>query len=330
MTATYVPTSCPAADPAEELHRRALQLLRSGTVRTYQQAVDRVRRDDPKLAHQARRAGGISTHIGNPITIRSAAPVANPMGSAFRTRVLSAHVLTVRAETADETTRTVEAVIATEAEVTAFDMATMRPVREILLMSGYVAPAGNQVPLLESHSRWSTDDVHGSARFVQVAGEKVVGTLHFAGDEESLRRWTKVRDGHLTDLSAGVQPLETEVVPAGMTKTISGRVIEAGDQPIHVRTRWLLRECSLVVIGADAAAKMREDESAFNERRNVQAASALACDAPARELSPFELRVIGHVQDGSCRSISQGIALAGMDDRYGYMEFHGVHPHPTT
>lgn len=201
-------------------------------------------------------------------TLRTAAPshAAQLVNDELRHRDICARDIHLRLETVDEQNRSVEAVIATEAPTTVFDMRSFRIVDEVLLMRGFEAPRNNQVPLLESHARWSTDFVHGSIRDMHVEGDKLVGRLHFANDEDSQRKWEKVRDGHITDISSGNRQLESVEIPAGQSRVISGRRFEATDKPLQVALRWTTREGSLVAIGADPNATTRHDGTQHSER----------------------------------------------------------------
>jgi hypothetical protein len=69
-------------------------------------------------------------------------------------RDLTVREITLRADSINEATRSVEAVIATENRVTVFDLRSYEPIDEVLLMSGMESP--DQVPLLASHNRGCT------------------------------------------------------------------------------------------------------------------------------------------------------------------------------
>jgi HK97 family phage major capsid protein len=64
----------------------------------------------------------------------------------------------------------------------------------------------------------------------------------------------KVREGHITDISAGYRVLESVWIPKGQTQTIDGRQF-AG--PVKVATKSRIKEGSLTPIGADTKAKIR-------------------------------------------------------------------------
>ncbi len=166
---------------------------------------------------------------------------------------LCQRALTLRSSTIDEGSRSIEAIIATENPVWAFDQRRQRRIHEVLLMSGAEIP--DQIPLLDSHDQSSVASVHGSIRHMRVDGQSMIGRLYFSEDNAGLRSWQLVRDGHLTDISVGSQHLETVVIDPGRSETINGQTFTAGDDPMFIRTRWRPREGSLVAIGADEDAK---------------------------------------------------------------------------
>ncbi len=165
----------------------------------------------------------------------------------------------VRATSLNEESRTIDADISTETPVPMPDWKRMEMIPEVLLASGVQYPKSRQVPFLDSHNRWRVGDQLGSARDIRIEGDKVRGTLHFSSAAES--EFTKVREGHVTDVSAGYEVLKRVYVPAGESKSIAGRSF---DGPVNVVTKWRLREVSLTPIGADAQAKLRGlDPAAF-------------------------------------------------------------------
>ena len=158
----------------------------------------------------------------------------------------------VRSETLDLEARTIETVIATETPVLMPDYDRWEMVPEVLLSSGVIFPSSRQVPFLDSHNRYSTEDQLGSTRQIRVEGNEVRGVLHFSTTAE--KQWTQVREGHSTDVSAGYQVLQKTFVPRNTKQTIQGREYTG---PVNVVTKWKLREVSLTPIGADEQAKLR-------------------------------------------------------------------------
>lgn len=165
---------------------------------------------------------------------------------------LSFRELAFRGTTLDAEGRSIEAVVATETPVLMPDWQRMEMVPEVLLMRGAEFPKSRQVPLLDSHARYSTENQLGSVREINVDGSDMVGRLHFSSVAED--QFTKVREGHLTDVSVGYEVLKRTYIPDGQTKSMGGRDY-AG--PMNLVTKWRVREVSVTPIGADQLAKMR-------------------------------------------------------------------------
>jgi hypothetical protein len=174
-------------------------------------------------------------------------------------RDLTSRSLTIRAATANEADRSVEASLASETPVDVFDWSSERVIEEVLLISG--ARMVPQLPLLANHNRYSLDSILGSARDLRADQSQIFGRLVFASDEESQRAWEKVLGGHLTDVSVGYRVLESVTIPAGQSATVAGRNFTANPRrSLRVVTDWQPKEVSLVPIGADASAKIRGDQ----------------------------------------------------------------------
>jgi hypothetical protein len=158
----------------------------------------------------------------------------------------------VRAASLDEQHRSVEADVATETPVPEWDWERWEMVPRVLLASGAQFPSNGQVPFLDSHNRSGTDSQLGSARELAKLGDRVRGRLFFSSTAD--KQYTKVREGHITDVSAGFTVQNEVHVPAGSTHTIDGRSFTG---PVNVATKWKLREVSITPIGADEQAKLR-------------------------------------------------------------------------
>jgi hypothetical protein len=168
----------------------------------------------------------------------------------------------VRIATVNEEARTIEAVLTTESRVAVYDWRSGEIIEEILLVDGADVP--RQLPLLNVHSRYSIDDVLGSVKGIkteEIDGVRgFVGRLGFVdGDEASERAWNKYRQGHMTDVSIGYRVTAATEVEPGNTASIDGKDYKAGKLRLRIATAWKLREVSVVPIGADQAAKTRND-----------------------------------------------------------------------
>lgn len=188
---------------------------------------------------------------------------------ANQTRDLTVRNVQVRAQTVNEENRSVEAVIATENPVQVLDMRGWDIIDEVLRMDGLNIP--QQVPMLAAHDRHSLDSVLGSIREIRVEGATTIGRLYFAeGDEEADRAWNKVKQGHITDVSAGYRVMDYVDIKPGTTATVNGREYTAGESTLRVTTKWSIREGSLVPVGADEAAKVRSDAPTEKNKMNKE------------------------------------------------------------
>ena len=160
--------------------------------------------------------------------------------------------LTVRSSSIDIEGRSIEADISTENPVMMPDFERGEMIPEVLLSSGCELPASRQVPLLDSHQRASVKNQLGSIRGLENVDGRNVGRLHFSAAAED--EWTKVREGHVTDVSAGYEVRTKIHVKRGDTQKIQGREFTG---PVNVATKWRMREGSITPIGADDMAKMR-------------------------------------------------------------------------
>jgi len=128
-----------------------------------------------------------------------------------------------------------------------------------LLTSGVQIPKSRQVPLLDTHSRYSTSSVIGSTRNIRVEGDQIVGTDYFSNAPEASGPWTKTAEGHLTDRSIGYSydSKDSVYVDDGETAIIDNRTFTG---PVKVVKKWKVKENSICPIGADDNAKARADK----------------------------------------------------------------------
>ncbi|KKM86703.1 hypothetical protein LCGC14_1276310 [marine sediment metagenome] len=199
-----------------------------------------------------KRGYGDTTRPDDVLTVRSTVD-APPLD--FTTRGFH-----VGAESANDDTRSVEAVIATDTPVAVYDYRSGEMIDEVLRMDG--VEVDEQVPMLANHSRWSLDDVYGSTREINTAAHELRGRLYFAeGDEGVERAWQKVRGGHIRDVSVGYRAEKYTDIRPGQTAVVNGQTYRAKGRTLRITTRWTLREVSLVPIGADSHSKIRADLS---------------------------------------------------------------------
>lgn len=171
-------------------------------------------------------------------------------------KTLNYRAITPIPTTADENTRSVEAVISTEIAARVFDAERWEIIDEVLLQRGMqVYGGGKQVPILDAHDSGSTESVLGSARDLRQEGGSTVARVYFSRKQRAQDAYNDVVDGHITSVSVGYRVLEATWIPEGQRQMIEGREYVG---PVQVSTRWELHEVSLVPVPADAGAKFRE------------------------------------------------------------------------
>ena len=205
----------------------------------------------------------------------------------------------------DESGRSVEVIGATEAPVEVFDFERYAIVPEVLLMSGCEMPDSRQVPLLNTHMRFDgVGSVLGSFRSMRTEGDQLVGRVHFSAVGEAEDAFQKLREGHLTDFSAGYRPVKSVWVPDGERAVVEGRSFEG---PVKVTTRWRIKELSICPIGADELAKARaENQPNTNQEKEKMNAKlrawlekrGLSAEATEEDAWAFYVRTLEKMQPG--------------------------------
>ncbi|HUT23714.1 MAG TPA: hypothetical protein VM492_05180, partial [Sumerlaeia bacterium] len=136
-------------------------------------------------------------------------------------------------------------------------------------MDGAEIPASGQIPLLDSHDRSTIQKQLGSTREIRVEGEQLVGRNFISEAEQDAA--TKVREGHVTDLSIGYRVINFIDIPPGQSQEVKGKTYTAGDRTRRISTKWIVKENSLLPIGADEMAKVRAQmENRTTTRKEVK------------------------------------------------------------
>ncbi|QDV22926.1 phage major capsid protein [Aureliella helgolandensis] len=177
--------------------------------------------------------------------------------------ITRAAVLTPK--TLDEENRRIQSVLTTEDPVAVYDWRRGEIVLEILRMDG--AEYEEQTPLLRDHNQYSVTSILGSVIEPVVANDRLDGWLEFGTelDDTAESIWRRVKQGHLRRVSIGYDYTAKDYVtiPAGETQTVKGKSYTAPkDRSLRIVFRWRLREVSVVVIPADARAKLKSQGTA--------------------------------------------------------------------
>ncbi|MCR4330068.1 MAG: phage major capsid protein [Candidatus Roizmanbacteria bacterium] len=164
----------------------------------------------------------------------------------------------------NEEERSINCIIATENPSLVVDWDEWEVIREVLLCTpdAVIIPENRQIPLLDTHWRFTSDDLKGSIRNLAVENGELAGRAFFDSSEDKL--WGKVRDRHLTDTSAGYRTFKNHSlrIKAGEKGSIAGRTFENnyGDNfSLVIRSKWEIKEGSAVAIGADSTSKFRSE-----------------------------------------------------------------------
>ena len=149
--------------------------------------------------------------------------------------------------------------LTTEQPSTIFDWERYDFIDEILLADGIVIPESGQVPLLNSHSRYSVADQLGSVRGFSLGQSGIYksleGLVFFSeADDTSRSARAKVLEGHLTDGSVGYRVEKSIYIQDGEEAYVQGEIYKG---PVKVSYRARLMEFSVTPIGADTLAKVR-------------------------------------------------------------------------
>jgi len=165
-------------------------------------------------------------------------------------------MVSVREDTANDETKSVEVVIASENPVERYDETRGDVIQEILAMDGvqFRNPNKRQLPIVDSHNRETVRNVLGSVRNVRVEGSELVGDAMFARDSDSQNAFDKLKDGHLIDFSITATPTEIQSIQRGEVAVFNGSEIVG---PVDIVSKWTPTDASLVAVGADETSTVR-------------------------------------------------------------------------
>jgi hypothetical protein len=181
------------------------------------------------------------------------------------TQNLVTRKIALRADSLDEKTRSVGVTLTTSNVAQVFDFRTFEIIDEIIVVSG--VQFGDSIPLCQDHDNTSIDHVLGHVREMSVNGEEIIGRMMFdepadSDDRAPLLAWNKVRQRSVRNVSIGYDVADGDFVDIspGSTEEVDGVEYTAESRTLRITKRSTLRELSLVVVGADEAAKLRSKE----------------------------------------------------------------------
>lgn len=170
---------------------------------------------------------------------------------------MSQRSIAFRANTADDNSMTIDAVLSTEDPVRMCDYDAWEMMEEVLLSDG--RQRTDYLPMLDSHNRWSVEEVLGHMDNIRTEGGNTVVTCHFdKNDDTAVKVFRKYRDGHARGLSVGYTVKKYMDIAPGQSAVVKGRTFTAsGTIKKRIVTEWVAKEGSLVAVGADAKALTR-------------------------------------------------------------------------
>jgi len=235
---------------------------------------------------------------------------------------MSQRSIAFRASTADDESMTIDAVLSTEDPVRMCDYDAWEMMEEVLLADG--RQRADYLPMLDSHNRWSVEEVLGHMDNIRTEGANTVVTCHFdKNDETAVKVFRKYRDGHARGLSVGYTVRKYVDVAPGQSAVIKGRTFKANSTlKMRVVTDWVAKEGSLVAVGADAKALTRAavgvralsaemSEDTFNEVKAIRELSSKGKESlQTRSVEAIETSVVDEtpVATGSQRTIEASVA----------------------
>ena len=186
--------------------------------------------------------------------------------------------LAVRAE-GDGDDPPIRALVATENPVKMYDWERGKYIPQILLTDGM--ERASRVPLLDAHGRYTVDDQLGSVDNFKRTEDGIDARLSFSSTCQDCE--TKVREGHITDVSAGYEVSKNVHIPDGETQTVRGRKFQG---PVNVAEKWKVREVSVVPIGADDQAKIRGFRSFADAEQQITERTTKPKNVMPKETQP--------------------------------------------
>ena len=168
----------------------------------------------------------------------------------------------------NEQERSVEVVLSTPKASTVVDRRTGRVFDEVLLSRGAEYPA--EFVMLDSHQLSSTRNIRGSIRNIRQEGEDIVARAYFSRTAAGEDDWQNVKDGHLRRVSIGYFQGAGVEIPAGQTRSVEGVTYTAGNRPLRITQRFRIYEGSLVPVGANDQAVIRQHHDMGAEMPDVQ------------------------------------------------------------
>lgn len=168
--------------------------------------------------------------------------------------------------------RSVVAVVSTPTPVRIWDRISGQEVDEVLVPRG-CKPMKPTMRMLNSHNKWSVDAVLGTVSEISPTDKTVQAKLTFSSASDVEPIFTKVAEGHLTDVSvrASYYPADFVEIAPGKSRSIGGVTYTAADVTMRIVKKWTPEEVSIVAYGADENSTIRQQTPLKNATpKNVE------------------------------------------------------------
>lgn len=159
--------------------------------------------------------------------------------------------------TVDKEARTVDLTIASNDALREYDYETDSYMPTVIHLEG--VQFSDSVPLIDSHRSGTVESIMGSIRNVSIDGDTLRGTAHYADTDEGEKVFKLMRDGHLTDLSIGIRPLEI-ARSYDESITVGSKTYHVEGDSLRVITKSEMYEVSHCVKGLDSKAVTRSNK----------------------------------------------------------------------
>jgi len=182
-------------------------------------------------------------------------------GTAERQRIarrVATQTRSFKPSSIDTDSRSVVAAISTPTPVRIYDYYSDKMVDEVLVPRG-CKPAKPTMRMLNNHSTYEVINVLGTASEIMPSEKDVTARLTFSAASDVEPIFTRVAEGHVTDVSVRASYLEKDFVEIdpGKSRNIGGITYTATDVTMRVVKKWIPEEVSIVLEGADRNATIR-------------------------------------------------------------------------
>jgi len=163
-----------------------------------------------------------------------------------------------KADTFNETDRTIEVTFATETAVRTFDWESYEMVDEVLVCTpeaGDLTRLNSGAPVLDNHNKWgkTNEVVVGVVENARFEGGIGIAKVRFGKSKDDTELMEKVRDKIVTGVSVGYDVKEYQVTRS------------EGKTPQYRATKWIPTEISFTPVQADVNSRVRSESDGTHD-----------------------------------------------------------------